>query len=57
LLDRLAPASARTLGADRGYDTRDFVEALAARGIAPHIARETHPTKTGRARTSAVRRR
>jgi transposase len=54
LLDRLAPAPARTLGADRGYDARDFVEAIAARGIAPHIARDTHPTKTGRARTSAV---
>jgi transposase len=54
LLDRLAPAPARTLGADRGYDTRDFVAALHARAIAPHIARDVHPTKTGRQRTSAV---
>jgi transposase len=54
LLDRLPPGQARTLGADRGYDTRDFVAALHARGIAPHIARDTHPTRTGRQRTSAV---
>lgn len=30
-----------TLGADKGYDTRDFVAALQARGIRPHIARNT----------------
>jgi transposase len=54
LLDRLAPGRARTLGADRGHDTRDFVAALHERGVAPHIARDTRPTKTGRHRTSAV---
>ena len=27
-----------TLGADRGYDTRDFVAALRARGVTPHVA-------------------
>lgn len=43
-----------TLGADRGYDTQDFVEALATRGIAPHIARDIHASKTGRLRHSAV---
>ena len=26
-----------TLGADRGYDTRDFVAALRARGVTPHV--------------------
>jgi len=33
---RLRPA---TLGADKGYHTKDFVAWLRARGIAPHIAR------------------
>ena len=28
-----------TLGADRGYDTRDFVAAVRARGVTPHAAR------------------
>ena len=28
-----------TLGADRGYDTRDFVAAVRARGVTPHVAR------------------
>lgn len=30
-----------TLGADKGYDVHDFVEQLEARGIRPHIARNT----------------
>jgi hypothetical protein len=54
LLDRLPPGQARRLGADRGHDTRDFVAARQERGIAAHIARDTHPTRTGRQRTSAV---
>ena len=28
-----------TLGADRAYDTRDFVAAVRARGVTPHVAR------------------
>lgn len=31
-----------TLGADKGYDTYDFVAALKRRGIRPHIARHTN---------------
>ena len=54
LLDRLPTRPSRTLGADRGYDTRAFVAALDERGIAPHIARDTHASKTGRHRFSAV---
>ena len=27
-----------TLGADRGYDTRDFVAQLRSRGVTPHVA-------------------
>lgn len=30
-----------TLGADKGYDVHDFVDELKARGIHPHIARNT----------------
>ena len=37
-----------TLGADRGYDTRDFVAALRARGVTPHVAQHD------RGRRSAV---
>lgn len=33
--------SGDTLGADKGYDTHDFVNALMRRGIRPHIARNT----------------
>lgn len=54
LLDRLPPSQARTLGADRGYDARDFVAAVTERGIAPHIARNVHRKHTGNHRQSAV---
>jgi transposase len=37
MLDRSTTAGA-TLGADRGYDTRDFVAGLRARGVTPHVA-------------------
>ena len=37
MLDRSASAGA-TLGADRGYDTHDFVAGLRARGVTPHVA-------------------
>ena len=37
MLDRCAAGGA-TLGADRGYDTRDFVAGLRARGVTPHVA-------------------
>ncbi|MEY2153096.1 IS5 family transposase [Rhodanobacter sp. 115] len=43
-LDLLGAAGVRrgaTLGADKGYDTHDFVAALEQRGIKPHIARNT----------------
>jgi transposase len=34
----------RTLGADKGYDTKDFVAGVRARGFTPHVAQN----KTGR---------
>jgi transposase len=43
-LDLLTAAGVKrgaTLGADKGYDTQDFVAALKQRGIKPHIARHT----------------
>jgi transposase len=43
-----------TLGADKGYDAASFIEALAARGISPHIARDVHARHTGTRRRSAV---
>jgi IS5 family transposase len=30
-----------TLGADRGYDTKDFVDGCRCRGITPHVAQNT----------------
>lgn len=39
LLDRCGVGRGATLGADKGYDTFDFVQTLKARGIKPHIAR------------------
>jgi transposase len=39
LVRRLRPGA--TLGADKGYDARDFVAELRARGVTPHIAQHT----------------
>ena len=40
LLDRLPERKRRrTLGADKGYDTRDFVAGVRERGFTPHVAR------------------
>ncbi len=38
MLDRQARRQRTTLGADRGYDTQDFVAGLRARQITPHVA-------------------
>lgn len=39
MLDANVPGRARvTLGADKGYDTRDFVEACRDRNVTPHVA-------------------
>ena len=40
MLERLPPQRGRrTLGADKGYDTRDFVRGLRRHNITPHVAR------------------
>jgi len=36
-----APAGRITVGADKGYDTRDFVEALRLLQVTPHVAQNT----------------
>ena len=52
LVDRRAGCT--TLGADKGYDAKELVDALVARCISPHIARDTHARPTGTCRSSAV---
>jgi len=37
--ERLTPRKRVTVGADKGYDTKAFVEALPEREVTPHIAR------------------
>jgi transposase len=44
-----------TLGGDRGYDSRDFVQALRDRNVAPHIAQSEHRTPATDARTTRHR--
>jgi transposase len=41
MLDRLPTTGPATLGADRGFDARDFVTELRERRVTPHIARNT----------------
>ncbi len=43
-----------TLGADKAYDVRSFVEGLRARRITPHIAIDGHVRVTGRPRRTAI---
>jgi IS5 family transposase len=44
MLDEYVPnSSSTTLGADAGYDAAEFVAALRARGITPHIAQTRDP--------------
>jgi Transposase DDE domain len=39
LLDCVPGAHAKTVGADKAYDTRDFVNDCRARNVTPHVAR------------------
>ncbi len=55
LLDAHRPGRRRiTLGADKAYDVAAYVEALRARRITPHIARDDHVTKTGKRRRTSI---
>ena len=50
LLDRVRKRDyrPRTLGADRGYDTKDCVKTLQSRRATPHVARKKHSAIDGR---------
>jgi IS5 family transposase len=41
MLDRLSAAGPATVGADRGFDAKDFVMELRERRVTPHIAQNT----------------
>ena len=38
----------RTLGADRGYDTKDCVKDIRSRRVTPHVAQKKHSAIDGR---------
>ena len=46
------PAGPKTIGADKGYDTHDFVMELRELGITPHVARNAYDTGTARRRSA-----
>ena len=43
-----------TLGADKAYDVAEFVEALRARTVTPHIAVDGRVSKTGKRRKTRI---
>lgn len=43
-----------TLGADKAYDVADFVEALRAEKVTPHVAIDGHVRTSGRPRKTAI---
>jgi transposase len=46
MIDEELPGSHRiTLGADKGYDAREFVEACRVRGVTPHVAMRNDPRR------------
>ena len=49
MLDTVPGAKRKTLGADKAYDTRDFVADCRDRNITPHIAVHNHRTRGGSA--------
>ena len=49
MLDSLpSRGSRKTLGADRGYDSKDFVRACRERNVVPHVAQKQHSAVDGR---------
>jgi len=45
MLDTLPGAHRKTVAADKGYDTRDFIAGCRKRGVTPHVA--SHTTRWG----------
>jgi transposase len=43
-----------TLGADKAYDVKDFVEKLRKQKVTPHMAVQDHLTKTGKRRKTKI---
>lgn len=54
MLDRRPRRRRITLGADKAYDVRQFVEDLRERSVTPHIAVDGHLSRTGKPRATAV---
>jgi transposase len=54
MLDRRPRRRRITLGADKAYDVRQFIEDLRARSVTPHIAIDGHLSKTGKPRATAM---
>jgi IS5 family transposase len=42
MIERLGGTARITLGADRGYDTADLIEACRDYGVSPHVAQHTN---------------
>lgn len=57
ILDSRVTARRITLGADKGYDVADFVEALREREVTPHVAINGNIRKSGKPRRTAIDRR
>jgi transposase len=57
MLDRRPRRRRITLGGDKAYDVRQFVEDLRKRSVTPHVAIDGHLSKTGKPRATAVDRR
>jgi len=54
MLNRRKRGRRITLGADKAYDVGDFVDALRAAKVTPHIAVDGHLTKTGKRRKTRI---
>lgn len=54
MLDRRGGRHRITLGADKAYDVRGFIEDLRRRRVTPHIAIDGHLSSTGKPRSTAL---
>lgn len=54
MLDRRPSRRRITLGADKAYDVRQFIQDLRERNVTPHIAIDGHLSKTGKPRVTAI---
>jgi transposase len=57
LLDRGLGRRCITLGADKAYDVRQFIDDLRARAVTPHVAIDGHMRRNGTPRPTAIDRR